>query len=275
MVILKIQCPAKINLSLKILDKRPDGFHNIESIMQSVSLYDYLYISVTPYDYTEILLAGNTVAIPYNEKNLVYKAAEIFMNFTKLPPHRINIYIEKRIPISAGLAGGSSDAAGAMFGLNRIFGEPLTHERIHQLCSFLGSDLNFCLEGGCIAVRGRGEILHKLPYQKAKISLIKPERLGISARDAYNAFSRKRELGIKCSFGKMDKFDNDLEWALIDDYPELQKIKKKYSKSVMSGSGSAYFAINTKFKPMDGYWIENDLLTTDRGVCEVEDDLAL
>ena len=272
MVILKIQCPAKVNLSLKILDKRPDGFHNIESIMQSVSLYDYLYITVKPSEYTEIYLAGNTVDIPYNEKNLVYKAAEMFMNFTRLAPHQINIYIQKSIPISAGLAGGSSDAAGAMYGLNKIFGEPLTRERLHQLCSFLGSDLNFCLEGGCIAVRGRGEILHKLPYRKAKISLIKPERLGISARDAYNTFSQKRELGIKSAFGEMDKFDNDLEWAMIDIYPQLQAIKKKYPKAVMSGSGSAYFAINTTFKPMPGYWIANDLLTTDCGVCEVEED---
>ena len=70
----------------------------------------------------------------------------------------------------------------------------------------------------------------------------------------------------------MDKFDNDLEWAMIDRYTQLQAIKKKYPKAVMSGSGSAYFAINTKFKPMEGYWIANDLLTTDCGVCEVEED---
>lgn len=272
MVILKIQCPAKINLSLKVLDKRPDGFHNIESIMQTVSLYDYLYITVKPYDYMQILLAGNTVELPYNEKNLVYKAADMFLNFAKIPPHKINIYIEKKIPIAAGLAGGSSDAAGTMYGLNKIFGEPVPRERLHQLCAFLGSDLNFCLEGGCQVARGRGEILHKLPYRKAKISLIKPKYLGISAKDAYNSFSVKRENNFKSAFGVMDKFDNDLEWAVIDDYPELQAIKKKYPKAVMSGSGSAYFAINQNFKPMSNYWIENDLLTTDTGVCEVEED---
>ena len=92
---MKIQCPAKINLTLKVTGKRPDGFHNIESIMQTVSLYDYLTINVEPAEKFEICLSGNNTEIPYNEKNLVYKATMLFIETTNLTPHKIEIYIDK------------------------------------------------------------------------------------------------------------------------------------------------------------------------------------
>lgn len=109
---MKIQCPAKINLTLKILNKRPDGFHNIESVMQTISLYDYLTVKTTPAQTLEIVLSGTSDEIPYNEKNLVYKASLLFAQSTNLAPHKIEIFIEKNIPVAAGLAGGSTDAAG-------------------------------------------------------------------------------------------------------------------------------------------------------------------
>lgn len=250
---IKVQCPAKINLTLKVTGKRPDGFHNIESIMQTISLYDYLTIKAEPAEKTEIILSGNSTEIPYNEKNLVYKAVEMF----PMTPHRVEIYIEKNIPVSAGLAGGSTDCAGTLFGLNELLGKPLSREELHELCAKLGSDLNFCLEGGRQMTSGRGEILKPLEFDEFNVSLIKPETLGISAKEAYTKFSAKT--------GKSD-YENDLEWAVIDDYEELQTIKRLYPQSMMSGSGSTYFIINDEFEKQKGYWITNNLKAIPDGV---------
>ena len=248
---IKIQCPAKINLTLKVLNKRPDGFHDIESVMQSVSLYDFLSINAEPSAKNEISLSGNSTEIPYDESNLVYKAVKIFLENTNLPSHKIEIYIEKNIPVSAGLAGGSTDAAGTIFGLNELFKRPLQKEKLHELCAKLGSDLNFCLEGG------------------RKIT--KPENFGISAKEAYTKFSAKKEKNFKSEFG--NNFSNDLEWAVIDDYDELKTIKRLYPKSVMSGSGSAYFIIGKEFKPVNGYRIYNNLKAIPNGV-SIKKDLS-
>lgn len=271
-----VQCPAKINLTLKVTGKRPDGFHNIESVMQTISLYDYLTISIEPADETEIILSGNSTEIPYNEKNLVYKAVKLF----PMTPHRVKIYIEKNIPVSAGLAGGSTDCAGTLFGLNELLGKPLSREELHKLCAQLGSDLNFCLEGGRQMTKGRGEILEQLPFEKFKVSLIKPDALGISAKEAYTKFSDKKSSLNREDLGGLqhsiptptlpDKggsvFLNDLEWAVIDDYQQLQTIKKLYPKSMMSGSGSTYFIIDDEFEPLGGYTVYNDLKAIPYGV---------
>ncbi len=263
---MKIQCPAKINLDLKITSRRPDGFHNIESIMQTISLYDYLILNATPSEEFEILLSGTSKDIPYNEKNLVHKAICLFIESTKIKPHKIEVFIEKNIPISAGLAGGSTNAAGILFGLNEYFKNPLSHDDLHNLCAKLGSDLNFCLEGGRQMTRGRGEILEKLDFEEFNVSLIKPLNLGISAKEAYTKFANKKsrnELG-------RENFKNDLEWAVFDDYEELQKIKKLYPSSMMSGSGSTYFMIDKDFAELNEYWIKNGLVATDKGVQIIE-----
>ena len=266
---LKIQCPAKINLTLKVIGKREDGFHNIESVMQTISLYDYLIINTEMSEKFEITLSGNSKEIPYNEKNLVYKAVMLFIEHTNLPPHKIEIYIDKNIPIAAGLAGGSTDAAGTLYGLNEISGSPLSKKELHTLCAQLGSDLNFCLEGGRQMTKGRGEILEKLPFEKMKISLIKPKNLGISAKEAYTKFSEKTSSHFQSKFGLRNNFKNDLEWALIDDYKELQTIKNIYPASIMSGSGSTYFIIDNIFTPLEDYWIKNDLETIEEGIEKV------
>lgn len=260
--LIKIQCPAKINLTLKVLNKREDGFHNIESIMQTISLFDYLTIEIEPSETTEINLTGNSTEIPYNEKNLVHKAAILFMN--SMPAHKINIHIEKNIPVAAGLAGGSTDAAGTIYGLNKLLNKPLKKTELHELCAKLGSDLNFCLEGGRQMTSGRGEILKPLEFEDFSVSLIKPENLGISAKEAYTKFSDKDKLAP----GRQ-KFENDLEWAVIDDYTELQSIKKFYPSSMMSGSGSTYFIINDEFKMQKGYWIANNLKAISYGIKEI------
>lgn len=256
---IKIQCPAKINLDLKILGRRPDGFHNIESTMQTISLYDYLTISITEADSLKINLSGTSTEIPYDERNIVYKAVKLFFE-TIRQNAEVNIFIEKNIPVSAGMAGGSTNAAGTIFGLNELLNRPFESKQIHELCAQLGSDLNFCLEGGCKKTTSRGEILENAPFIERNLSLIKPINLGISAKEAYTKFANKEKTPER------DSFINDLEWAVIEDYEELQRIKKQYPQAVMTGSGSTYFAFDTEFAPIEGYWIKNNLKTIQIGV---------
>jgi len=251
---IKIKCPAKLNLTLEVVNRREDGFHNINSIMQLISLYDYLNISVRKSDKSSIELSGNSPDIPYNEKNLVYKAASLFLEKTNLKNYNVKIDIEKNIPIAAGLAGGSTDAAGTILGLNLIFDNLLSKEKMHDLCASLGSDLNVCLEGGCLLATSRGENVHKLPFIAMPVTLIKPKNLGISAKEAYTKYALKTD---KPKFNNTEKMINalnqnrdikeflynDLEYAVFDDYKELQFIKTKLPNSIMSGSGSTYFIL--------------------------------
>lgn len=261
---IKIQCPAKINLLLKVLNKREDGFHNIESIMQTIDLFDYLTINIENYSTSEILLVGNNKEIPYNEKNLVYKAAKLFLDKTNLQNKKISIYIDKSIPVSAGLAGGSTNAAGTLYGLNKIFKDILTRDELNYLCAGLGSDLNVCLNGGRILATGRGEVTEPLEFEEFNVNLIKPKALGISAKEAYTKFAELKNNSK--ALKTRDNFENDLEWAVIEDYPQLQFIKNKYPKSMMTGSGSTYFSLTEEFEQEDGYWIQNGLRAIPFGV---------
>lgn len=282
---IRIKTPAKINLTLEVLNKRPDGFHNIQSIMQLINLYDYLTITTQESDEQEIILSGTSKEIPYDERNLVYKAAKLFFDFLSgyedsyfsEQNFTVNIHIEKNIPISAGLAGGSTNAAGTIFGLNKIFRDVLPKEKMHELCGQLGSDLNVCLEGGCLLATSRGEVIKKLPFRDYNVSLIKPINLGISAKEAYTKYSQlenkpQYDYTHKMLDGLMIGTDlrqflyNDLETAVFDDYEELRTIKKLYPDSIMSGSGSTYFMLNEKAEPLENYWIKNGLRFIPDGV---------
>ena len=120
---IKVKTPAKINLTLEITGRREDGFHDIQSIMQMINLYDYLTFDIEKSDKFEINLSGTNPNIPYNEKNIVYKAIMLFVEKVKLPPHKFSVYLEKNIPSEAGLAGGSTNAAGTFYVLNKYFEE--------------------------------------------------------------------------------------------------------------------------------------------------------
>lgn len=257
---IKIKCPAKINLTLKILGARNDGYHEIESIMQTIGLYDYLDINVKENSKNEIILAGDCDDILYDSSNLVYKAADKFLQKSKITNKKLEIFIEKNIPVAAGLAGGSSDAAGTLYGLNKIFDNILSEEELNKICAELGSDLNACLTGGSMLCKGRGEKIIKHKFNPHKVSLIKPKNLGISAKEAYEKFSSKPKTK-ELEFEK-----NDLEWAIIGDYPQLQYIKNKYSNSIMTGSGSTFYLIDSNFEPENDYIVINDLNFTDEGV---------
>jgi len=283
---IKIKTPAKINLTLEVLNKRDDGFHNIQSIMQMIDLYDFLTIQTEESEKTEIFLNGNSDEIPYDSSNLVYKAAKLFfdhinMNYVEnYKNFSVNIHIEKNIPVSAGLAGGSTNAAGTIYGLNKLFNNILPEKDLHFLCAKLGSDLNVCLEGGCLLATGRGEVIKDLPFLQNSVSLIKPLHLGISAKEAYTKYSLLKE---KTNYDYTDKMIdalkiktdiaqflyNDLETAVFNDYTELQNIKQMYPKSIMSGSGSTYFLLNDNIKNIDGYWVKNGLKFISDGVSEL------
>ena len=276
----KVKTPAKINLTLEVLNKRSDGYHNIQSIMQMVDLYDYLTIDVNDSDNTEIVLSGTSDEIPYNEKNLVYKAAKLYLDKTGIKNKQIKIFIEKNIPVAAGLAGGSTNAAGTFYGLNKIF-NLLSKEELHGLCASLGSDLNVCLEGGCLLATGRGENIEHLPFREHSVSLIKPLNLGISAKEAYTKFSKlEKKPDLDMTFKMIDSIKvgcdvrqflhNDLEVAIFNDYPEFQKIKSMFPKSIMSGSGSTYFVIDDIIPQIDGYWVSNGHKFIPSGVEEYE-----
>lgn len=251
---LKVKTPAKINLTLEVLNKREDGFHNIQSIMQTISLYDYLTFNVEKTNGIEIVLNGNSSEIPYNEKNLVYRAAVKFLEFVHINDVKINIFIEKNIPVAAGLAGGSTNAAGTFYALNKLFDNVLSKDEIEALCASMGSDLNFCLNGGCMLCTSRGEVTQRLPFVEQNVSLIKPKNIGISAKEAYTKFSELTDKTIPDNTSKLvkllqeGKFDktliyNNLENALFPDYEELRYIKSKIMGSLMSGSGSTFFVM--------------------------------
>ena len=250
---IKIKCPAKINLTLEIVNKREDGFHNIKSIMQTINLYDYLTISFKKSNDIKINLTGNNNEIPYDERNLVHKATSLYLQESNITDLNIDIYIEKNIPISAGLAGGSTNAAGAIWGLNYLF-EKFDNNKLNELCAKLGSDLNVCLRGGCVLATSRGEITKQLPNIKSDVTLIKPKYLGISAGEAYKKYAEKQikpqnNMTEKMLISILDNDNiepylyNDLEYAVFDNYKELQTIKKNYPQAVMSGSGSTYFIL--------------------------------
>lgn len=273
-----VKCPAKINLTLEIVNRREDGFHNIKSIMQMVDLYDTLTISVSENTHNEIILSGNSDEIPYNEKNLVYKAADLFFKESGIEGVKAEIFIDKKIPVAAGLAGGSTDAAGTFFALNEIFDRSLTKEKLHELCAGLGSDLNVCLEGGCILATSRGEKIRKLKTASYPVTIIKPKNLGISAKEAYTKYSLKEN---KPKYNMTEKMldalylgeditkylYNDLEYAVYDDYKELQTIKDIYPDSIMSGSGSSYFVLRDIESALNNdYQIISGLKFIDNGV---------
>ena len=162
------------------------------------------------------------------------------------------------------MAGGSTDGAGTVLALNEIFSHPLTNSELHEICAKLGSDLNFCLEGGCKKATSRGEVLTDLPFAEKTISLIKPTNLGICAKEAYTKFSNKPKTQER------ENFVNDLEWAIINDYEELKTIKTLYPQAIMTGSGSTFFAFGTEFEQIEGYWVKNNVQFVNSGCCIIK-----
>ena len=277
---IKVKTPAKINLTLEVLNKRPDGFHNIQSIMQAINLYDYITFKVERSQELSIELSGTSKEIPYDSTNLIHKAAVKFFDLAGVGPHSVQVFVEKNIPVAAGLAGGSSNAAGTIFALNELFSKPLTDSQVDELCASLGSDLNFCLYGGCAFCTSRGEIIEKLPTFDIDVSLVKPIGYGISAKEAYTKFAKLTDKSnpdntLKLKELLLDKkFDrtllyNSFEKDLIHDYTELVEIKTRVLNSLLSGSGPTFFVLNSKINAKmnsDKFLVIEGLNTISEGV---------
>lgn len=257
---LVVQAQAKINIGLWVRARRNDGFHEIATLLQSVTLQDTIMLKETKEE--GIRIECNHPSVPCDERNLVHKAARIVMEQYGIPS-RILIQIDKRIPVAAGLAGGSSDAAAVMLGLIRMYDKSVPLPQLMELGLKVGSDVPFVMYGGLALGEGRGERLSFQDLSKPPINVViaTPRGIEIQTRWAYEncrpednirketAFSRflpafqKRELRTLRSI-----IFNDLEVVALHRYPEIGRIKdvlSSYDDCVvsMSGSGPSVFGL--------------------------------
>lgn len=259
MAMITIKAPAKINLALDTLYKRKDNYHEVEMIMTTVDLADY--ITVTPLEKNEIVIKSNEFTMPLNEKNLAYQAAQLFKQRFNIDKG-IEIYIKKRIPVAAGLAGGSSNAAATLKALKELWKVDCTIDELAELGAQLGSDVPFCVYGGTALATGRGEIIQPIPSPpKCWVILIKP-RIGVSTKEIYEALDANQvehldiEGMLKCIDNKdyqgiCDRLGNSLEEVTLERYPVVAEIKNKLVQFgadavLMSGSGPTVFALVRK-----------------------------
>ena len=243
---MKTLTPAKINLTLEIFGRRPDGFHELATWMVPGSLYDSLDIDATEKDSVLVNVPG----LPNDQSNLVARARDLFTETTGIgAAYRISL--DKNIPIGAGLGGGSSDAAATLLLLNRIHGEPLDMSRLRQLATGLGSDVPFFVEPRSSWCTGRGEVMQRREFDKNLwVCLFKPE-FGVPTIAAYQAYAQLPEDQRKGEpeYTKWGTLRNDLERSVFRKYLLLPVIKdwlKQQPETIvalMSGSGSTMFAI--------------------------------
>ena len=252
----KVLAPAKINLGLEILDKRADGYHNVDMIMQSVSLYDVLNISVSENNFFEI--KSNVDFKCPLEDNTMYKAAKSFFEFTGIKPAGIAIEIQKNIPSLAGLAGGSSDGAAVIVALNHIFETGLPLNDLMKIGAQVGSDVPFCINGGTARAGGRGTLLSPINSElEYHLVIVKPD-INISTSMAYaksDSIKEKNTLAIEkistaLKNGDLSEMCNNLfnRFEDVVKDPEVFLLKDKMRKlgakgTLMTGSGSAVFGI--------------------------------
>jgi len=249
--LISIAAPAKINLSLRILGKRPDGFHELETLMAPIQLADMLEISHGVGK--GITLTCNDPELTTGEDNLCVKAARAFLMSTGLE-HGIAITLLKKIPHGAGLGGGSSDAAAVLKGLNQLFDHPLVFEELEQIAATLGSDVPFFLGEGPAWCRGRGEVLETasaIPHRT--LLLIKPP-FPVPTAWAYKRYaelsgSPSKLVEEPAQFSGAIQIINDLERPVFEKYLLLPVMKSwlrqqaNVESAFMTGSGSTMVAV--------------------------------
>ena len=217
-MILSLPAYAKINLYLDIMGKRIDGFHDIKSIMHLVSLCDTVSAERLPCIEEKSITIDTEAPIPCGSDNLVWRAAELFFEFFHIEKYRVRFKIDKKIPVAAGLAGGSSDAGAAIKLLDRLYD---THASLHELCeigSEIGSDIPFCIMGGTCLTTGRGEILTQIENNLHMKFLIANGGKGISTPAAYKmADEFYKDDGLQKDFGDIGKVRHALEEGNLDD----------------------------------------------------------
>ncbi len=254
-----IKSYAKINLTLDVTKKRKDGYHDIVTIMQTIGLFDVVTIEKTRRN--GITLSTNLSFLPTDERNIAYRAAKLFFE-RALVLCDIKIHLEKSIPVGAGLAGGSSNAAAVLVGLNRMFGSPLTQKQLSGIGAELGADVPFCMQCGTALCKGIGDIVTPLADAPLMHLLVVKPKLSISTRDIYkildttevpshpdtNAMLDAITSGSVKSIAK--NLANVLENVTEPRYPVIKGIKQTMKNQgalgcMMSGSGSAVYGIFT------------------------------
>ena len=272
-----VTAPAKINLFLDITGRRPDGYHTITGVMQAVSLCDTVALKVTEPTDNDFVGAG-TIAltcsnpdIPTDGRNLAWRAAEAFFSATSRGCKNLDIHIEKRIPAAAGMAGGSTNAAAVLTGLNHLFGYPLTTEDLCEVGLKLGADVPFCIKGGAQITEGIGEVMTPVSPMPACELVVACGGEGVSTPAAYKALDalygnfapaayvpRAEELSALLSALRRGDLTalcestfNLFEDVVLPERPVAQSIKETLLTlgaitSMMSGSGPSVFGVFPK-----------------------------
>ncbi len=257
---MELKALGKINLGLDVLGKRPDGYHDVRMVMQTIYLYDQ--ITITKRKESGIGLSTNLFYLPVNENNLAYRAAKLLMDEFEIRSG-VDIFLEKHIPVAAGMAGGSSNAAAVLYGINRMFDLGLSMEELMKRGVSLGADVPYCIMRGTVLAEGIGEILTPLPSMpRCQIVVAKPP-VSVSTKMVYEKIDSRRIVehpdidGIIEGLKEGDvtkiasRMGNVLEQVTVEEYPVVDKIKKLMNEggakgAMMSGSGPTVFGIFTE-----------------------------
>lgn len=258
---LGLKAYGKINLALDVLRQREDGYHDVRMIMQTVGIFDRIDLIRKPDP--GIQVETNLYYLPGNENNLVFKAANLLMKEFHIPDG-IHIRLNKFIPVSAGMAGGSSDAAAVLFGVNKMFGLGLTTQQLMERGVKIGADVPYCILRGTALSEGIGEILTPLPAPPQCQVLIAKPGISVSTKFVYenlkaNSLKPEQHPDINGMLAALrqqnlyhiaDRMGNILETVTIKEYPVIQTIKDKMLDygavgSLMSGSGPTVFGLFT------------------------------
>ena len=255
--IIKLKALAKINLGLDVLGRRENGYHDVRMVMQSIYLYDNVTIEKT--EETGIQISTNLYYLPLDENNIAYKAAKMLMDEFRISSG-VKIVLDKHIPVAAGMAGGSSNAAAVLVGMNRLFGLGLSQQELMERGVKLGADVPYCVMRGTVLAEGIGEILTPLyPLPKCYVLIAKPA-ISVSTKVVYEKLDSKeienhpnidaileglKEQDLRKVVSSMG---NVLEQVTVDDYPIIDEIKKVMMQAgalnaMMSGSGPTVFGI--------------------------------
>jgi len=243
---LTLNSPAKVNLFLRIIKKRPDGYHELASLMQTISLCDTIKFSLSDRDH----LTCTDLSLPTDGSNLILKAADLFRRKTGCE-FGLKAHLDKRIPHQAGLGGGSSNAATTLWALNKLCKQNASDQQLAAWAGEIGSDISFFLSQGTAYCTGRGEVLRPLhPIPAKELWVVKPFQ-GLSTPEVYRNLdvaklsARDPEILLKDIMNGQASYFNDLEEPAFRLMPSLAALKSSLTQAgfqaVMSGSGSAFF----------------------------------
>ena len=248
---MRLRAMAKINLGLDVLRKREDGYHEVRMIMQTIQMYDLL--DIRKKEEPGISLSTNLPYVPSDERNLVYKAAKLLMDEFDIK-EGLSMKLTKFIPVAAGMAGGSSDAAAAFVGVNRLFRLGLSEEELMKRAVQVGADVPYCVMRGTALAEGIGEKLIRLPGLPKCYVLVGKPGINVSTKLAYENLHLDQIHGMISYIENQDlhsltaKMQNVFEPGIISQYPVIQEIKDLMEangalKAMMSGSGPTVFGI--------------------------------